>query len=111
MAIHAIIAIAAGGLIVVMLAIAFGVPEINAGHTPKAERALARKPLRAPTWNGASQAWQLASGAHEHVRRFLVLLDSDWRNIRTFRSGHPDTDVLLFTCVVSVVVGALIVRL
>ena len=58
------------------------------------------------------QAWHsVVRSTEEQVRRFLVLLESDRRNVRQYRREHPDTDMLLFTCVAAVVLGVLIVRL
>ena len=138
----AVIALAAGALIVLMLAIAFVEPKREA--SPKASRSrspmarpqatiqrgpmpshrLAARPdtpktaARAPwsprrlTWRGFTQAAQSAVGdARTQVRRFLVLLESDRRNLRQFRNEHPDTNMFLVAGVAAVVLGLLVARL
>ena len=69
-ALVAIIALAAGGLIVVMLAIAH-VERIDDARppfprqTPEAATARAQKPPRRPAWHGITQAW--TSWRHRHA--------------------------------------------
>jgi hypothetical protein len=41
-------------------------------------------------------------------RAFRVVLDDDLRNIRQFREEHPDTDIVMLACFISVLVGVLI---
>jgi len=43
-----------------------------------------------------------------YFRPFLVVLDRDRRNIRQFREEHPDTDMVMLVCFISVLVGVLI---
>ena len=50
-------------------------------------------------------------GARAQVHCFRVLLESDCRNVREFRNEHPETGVVLLTCLVSVVLGILIAGL
>ena len=109
MTINAIIALGAGAVIVAMLAIAFGIPtDPGSAKAPvrhkSGRRATTRRGVRP-----ALQACQSAMrGAQDQLRRFLILLEADARNVRRFRSEHPDTDVLLLTSVVAIVLGALI---
>ena len=81
-------------------------------ETPPAARAREQRPSLRSARHGFARAWRSAvRGVQEQVRRFLVLLEADRRNVRRFRKKHPETDVLLLTCFVSVLLGALIAQL
>ena len=80
--------------------------------TPPAARAREQRPSLRSASHGFTEAWRSAvRDVQEQVRRFLVLLEADRRNVRRFRKEHPETDVLLLTCFVSVLLGALIAQL
>lgn len=111
----AIIALAAGALIVAMLAIAFPEddPDPKGAPTAQPQTPVHRRPILMLRGGSrpVTQAWQSAvRGVQDNVRRFLVLLESDRRNVRQFRREHPETGVLMLTFFISVVVTALIIR-
>lgn len=69
---------------------------------------ISEAPIRVKSW-----AWvqPIVRDAQARVHRLLVVLERDWRNMREFRTQHPDTDRVLLACLAAVVLGILIARL